>query len=113
MNVDADNMPPGPDEVTSDDRLWALLGYLFPLIALIVLLMEGKKDRPFIRWHAVTALMLAVITFILSITACLWVLPYGYGIFLGVQAYQSSQWSEAPFLTDFAQQQGWIAKPGM
>lgn len=113
MSVDVENMPKGDDEITSDDKLWALLGYILPIIALIVLLMEDKKNRPFLKWHAVTSLLLAVITFILSFTACLWVLPYGYGIFLGVQAYQSGQWSEVPFLTDFAKQQGWISMPGL
>ena len=111
MSVDVDNMSTGGGDVTSDDKLWALLGYVFPLIALIVLLMEDKKDRPFLKWHAVHALLLSVLTFVLSFTACLWVLPYGYGIFLGVQAYQSGQWSEVPVLTDFAEQQGWISRP--
>ena len=30
-------------EITSDDKLWAMLGYLIPLIALVALLMEEKK----------------------------------------------------------------------
>ena len=35
-------------DITSDDRLWSALGYPIPLIAIIVLLMEEKKNRPFI-----------------------------------------------------------------
>jgi len=27
-------------DITSDDKLWALLSYLFPIVAIIVLLME-------------------------------------------------------------------------
>jgi hypothetical protein len=37
--------PMSPD-VTSDDKLWAMLGYVFPVIAIVVLFMEDKKNRP-------------------------------------------------------------------
>ena len=47
--------PINPD-VTSDDKLWAALGYPIPLIAIIALLMEEKKDRPFIKFHAVQSI---------------------------------------------------------
>ena len=30
-------------DITSDDKLWALLSYLFPILAVVVLLMEDKK----------------------------------------------------------------------
>src|SRR3990172_6992824 len=44
-------------EVTSDDKLWALLAYvLTPLVPIIILLMEDKKNRPFIRAHNAQAL---------------------------------------------------------
>jgi len=37
---------PPTSEVTSDDRLWGLLAYLFtPLVPVIILLMEDKKNR--------------------------------------------------------------------
>ncbi len=42
--------PPESIESTSDDRLWALLAYLFtPIVPVIILLLEDKKDRPFLR----------------------------------------------------------------
>ena len=51
-------------DVTSDDKLWALLAYI-PLvgwiIAIVALLMEDKRARPFIKFHSVQALILAVI----------------------------------------------------
>jgi C4-dicarboxylate transporter len=57
--------PINPD-ITSDDKLWALLSYIFsPLIPLIMLLMEDKKKRPFIKFHAVQAIVLGVVEFIL------------------------------------------------
>ena len=45
--------PSGMDDVTSDDKLWALLAYIFPLIAILALVMEDKKERPFLKYHAV------------------------------------------------------------
>ena len=32
-------------QVSSDDKLWAALGYPIPIIAIIVLLMEEKKNN--------------------------------------------------------------------
>lgn len=97
-------------EITSDDKLWALLGYIFGIIALIALLMEDKKNRPFVKYHAVQALLLTVVTVLLSWTVCLWILPWAYGVYIGVMAYQG-QWLEVPVLTDFAANQGWLTKP--
>ena len=38
--------PMGGMEITSDDKLWALLAYIFsPLVPIIILLMEDKKSR--------------------------------------------------------------------
>ena len=48
-------------DITSDDKLWAALGYPIFIIALIMLFVEGKKDRPFfIKFHAIQALALNV-----------------------------------------------------
>jgi uncharacterized membrane protein len=98
-------------EITSDDRIWALLGYIIGIIALLALLLEEKKDRPFVRYHAIQAMMLWVITVLLSFTVCLWILPWAFGIFVGIQAYQG-QWTSVPVLTDFARGQGWIPDKG-
>jgi len=52
-------------EVTSDDKLWALLAYvLSPLVPVIILLMEDKKNRPFIRAHNAQALVWGLINLI-------------------------------------------------
>lgn len=99
--------PMDAGDVTSDDKLWALLGYIIPLIALIALLMEDKKARPFIKYHAWQALLISVVTVILSLTACLWVIPWIYGIYVGFKAYQG-EWVVVPMITDFAKKQGWI-----
>jgi uncharacterized membrane protein len=110
MEEEKFEMDPMGDEITSDDKIWSLLGYIFGIVALIALLIEDKRDRPFIKFHAIQALMLWVVTVLLSWTMCLWVLPWGFGIYIGILAYQG-QWSEVPVLTDFAVNQGWISKP--
>ena len=48
-------------DLTSDDRLWAALSWipvspLWPIFAIIALLLEDKKDRPFIRYNAILSI---------------------------------------------------------
>src|SRR5512145_1585309 len=53
-------------DVTSDDKLWAALSYVFaPIVGIIVLLMEDKKARPFIKFHAVQSIAASVVVWIL------------------------------------------------
>ncbi len=104
----------GYGEVTQDDKLWALLSWLIWVVALIALLMEDKKSRPFIRYNAVQSLALAVVGWVLSLVlsfifvGCVigvaWLV---YVIILAIQSYQG-KWVTIPFLTDFCKKQGWI-----
>jgi uncharacterized membrane protein len=97
-------------EITSDDKLWSLLGWIFWPVAVIMLLMDDKKARPFIKYNAVLSLAYAVPLYILgTITVgCLFVVGMIYAIVLGVQAYQG-KWVTVPVLTDFVKKQGWVA----
>jgi len=69
-----------PEEATSDDRLWAALAYLFtPLIPIVILLLEDKKNRPFIKAHNMQALiwgvafyLIVVVTSFAVIGFCVW-----------------------------------------
>ena len=94
-------------DVTSDDKLWAALGYVIPLIALIVLFMEDKKERPFIKFNAVQSI---VATVVLSVLATV---TFGCGsiLFLAMLwwAYQAYQGQDVkiPMLSDFIRNQGW------
>jgi len=107
----------GTGEVTQDDKLWALLSWL-PwvgwILAIIALLIEPQKTRPFIRYNAVQALavniILAVLSAILSPTCVgsilvfiLWLAT----IYWCVKSYQG-EWLTIPFVTDFCKKQGWI-----
>jgi uncharacterized membrane protein len=98
-------------EVTQDDKLWALLSWLIWIVALIALLMEDKKSRPFIRYNAVQSLALAVVGWVLSLVlsfvfvGCVigvaWLI---YVIILAIQSYQG-KWFTIPFLTDLCKKQ--------
>lgn len=105
---------PSMMDVTSDDKLWALLAYVFsPLIPIIIFLMEDKKDRPFIRAHNGQALVVGVINVIISVflgwlivPLCLSLLIFVAQIYWGFKAYQG-ELVEIPVVTDFVKNQGW------
>ncbi|MBE9507498.1 MAG: hypothetical protein IMY86_05560 [Chloroflexi bacterium] len=100
----------GGEEVTQDDKLWALLSWIVWPIAIIVLLMEDKKNRPFIKYNAVQGLALGLVawaTTVIGIGVCLGPLAFIYGIFLGSKSYQG-EWVEIPFITDFCKDKGWV-----
>ena len=44
-------------EITDDDKLWSLLSWITGIAAIIALLMEDKKDRAFVKYNAVMALV--------------------------------------------------------
>ncbi len=94
-------------EVTSDDKLWALLSWLIPLIAVVVLFMEDKKNRPFLKYHAVHSIvMTVVVSIIATVTAgCGSILVVAL-IWWGIKAYQG-EYVVIPMVTDFIKKQGW------
>jgi uncharacterized membrane protein len=101
-------------DITSDDKLWALLTYvLSPIVPIIILLMEDKKNRPFIKYHNIQALVLGVINVVLSVAlgwtlvlACIPLIIWLVMLYWGFQAYQG-QWVKIPVVTDFVKNQGW------
>ena len=93
-------------EITSDDKLWALLAYVFsPLVPIIILVMEDKKNRPFLKAHNAQALILGIIMVITS-TFCVGILVWFYQIYLGIQAY-NGKLVEVPVITKLCKDQGW------
>jgi len=100
------------DDITSDDKLWAALGYPIPLIALIALLLEDKKDRLFIRFHAVQSIAVNIILWIVIIllslptagcVSLLWLIT----LWPAYDSYQG-KYTEIPFITNFIKKQGWV-----
>jgi uncharacterized protein len=102
-----------PGEVTSDDKLWALLAYIFtPLVPIIIMLMEDKKNRPFLRAHNGQALVIGVIQLVMwslsftCVTGIIAVIVLVAQIYWGYKAYQG-EYVTIPVVTDFVKNQGW------
>jgi uncharacterized protein len=101
-------------DITSDDKLWSLLGYILsPIVPIIVLLLEDKKKRPFIRYHNVQALVLGVVIVLLSVLlgwtvflACVPFIVWVVMVYWGIQAYRGT-WVVIPVVTNFVKNQGW------
>ncbi len=103
-------------DVTSDDKLWALLAYvLTPIVPIIILFMEDKKNRPFIRAHNAQALAWGVVNVVIgtALSAVLFfcfglptLLIWAVGVYWGYQAYQGKM-VNIPMITDFVKNQGW------
>ena len=103
-------------EITSDDKLWAALGYPIPLVPIIALLMDDKKERQFIKYHAVQSLVFNI---------ALWIIIFIFSaVTLGIgaicapiiwlvtlwPAYDSYQgkYTELPIISNFIKNQGWV-----
>ena len=100
-------------ETTSDDKLWAALSYVFaPIVGIIVLLMEDKKARPFIKFHAVQSIAVSIVMFI--VVPIIAIPTFGCGSILyfvmfwwAYKAYQGEM-VEIPVVTNFIKGQGWV-----
>jgi len=107
--------PKADTGVSSDDKLVALLAYvLTPLAPIVILLMEDKKSRPFIRAHNAQALIWGGLIWAVTIVSsplafCLGIpslILWGAGVYWGFKAYQGEE-VNIPVITDFAKKQGW------
>jgi uncharacterized membrane protein len=116
------SIPPA-DDATENDRIMAALSYPLPIVAIIILLAEEMRIRPFQRYHAVQALAAnAVLWAIIILLGCvLSALSFFIGAVCGILAlmlwfitlywaYQAYQglYFEIPVLTRFMQDQGWL-----
>ena len=103
-------------EISCDDKLWSALGYVIPIIAIIVLFIENKKDRPFIRFHAIQALAFNVVLWVLIFIVSL--VTLGFGALCAPLLWLVSFWpaydsfkgnyTELPVITNFIKKQGWV-----
>lgn len=103
-------------EITSDDKLWSALGYPIPLVSIIVLLMEEKKSRPFIKYHAVQSIAFNIALYILIFILSAVTLGFGaicapllwlVTLWPAYEAYQG-KYLELPVITNFIKNQGWV-----
>jgi len=112
--------------IDSNDKIWAALGYLFFPIAIILLLMEEQKNKPFIKYHAVQSLVAnaAVWLIVIALSVCagvLTVVTLGFGglcycvIFLlwlvllwpAIDSFNGN-YTVLPVITDFIKGQKWV-----
>ncbi len=97
--------------VSDDDRLWAALSWIpispiWPIVAIILLLVEDKRDRPFVKYHAVLSLLTGVVGILLSVF-CVGIIILVAMFYFALKAYQGET-VRIPLLTDFAEKQGWV-----
>lgn len=103
-------------EVTNDDLIMAALGYPIPIIPIIILLLEEKKNRPFLKFHAIQAIVLNVALWVLIVgfSTC----TLGFGLLCVPFLWLVTLWpafdafkgnyTELPVITNFIKNQGWI-----
>lgn len=103
-------------DITSDDKLWAAIGYPIPLVAIIVLLMEEKKNRPFIKFHAIQSIAFNIVLWILIFIFSAVTLGFGaicapllwlVTLWPAYESYQG-KYLEIPVVTNFIKNQGWV-----
>jgi uncharacterized protein len=102
--------------ITSDDKLWALLSYIFtPIIPIVLLLIEDKKNRPFLKAHYPQALAFGIVAWVISGVAltCILFRSVSFGqphlcsrIIWAIKAY-NGEYVNIPVITDFVKKQGW------
>jgi uncharacterized membrane protein len=114
--------PPAGD-ITDNDKLMAALSYPIPIVAIIILLVEDMKNRPFQKYHAVQALganialwviivvlgcILGAITFFIGgLCGLAPILLWFITLYWAYQAYQG-QYIEIKWLTEFLKKQNWL-----
>jgi hypothetical protein len=100
-------------DLTSDDKLWAALSWLpptplWPLMAVLALVLEDTKNRPFIRYNAILSLVIGVALIPITIvTVGCGALLYLVFFYWAYQAF-TGQEVEVPWLSDWVKRQGWV-----
>jgi len=102
------------DEINSNDKLLAALSYPIGLVAIIILLVDDMKSRPFQKYHAVQALGINVVLIVISVilgfipvVGCIVPLLWLVTLYWAYQAYQG-QYFNIPVVTNFMKGQGWM-----
>lgn len=108
--------PSSIPDVTSDDKILSALGYPIFIVAIIMLLMEDKKNRPFIRFHAFQAIAVNIVLWIVYFIISAVTIGFGalcFPIFWLVLLYPAyvayqGRYLELPVITNFLKNQGWV-----
>jgi len=101
--------------INMDDKLWASISYLLPIFAIIALRNKDKRDRPFIKYHAVQAiafsivlllliLFITIVTFLFgSISSLIWFAM----LWPAYDAYKGN-YTKIPYVTKYILKRGWV-----
>jgi len=113
----SEQMPQGmPTDINDNDKLMAALAYPIGLVAIIILLVDTMKVRPFQKYHAVNALAVNIVAYVLfflisavtlGVGACIAWIVFLPLLWWAYKAYQK-EWVVIPFITDFCKKQNWI-----
>ena len=113
----SEQVPQGTStDINDNDKLMAALAYPIGLVAIIILLVDTMKVRPFQKYHAVNALAVNIVAYVLFFLISAVTLGFGaciaWIVFLPLfwwayKAYQK-EWVVIPYLTDFCKKQNWI-----
>jgi uncharacterized membrane protein len=104
------------EEITENDKLMAALSYPIWIVALVILLSDTMRVRPFQKYHAVQALAFNVVLWVavtivavvtLGIGAVCAPLAWFVTFWPAYVAYQG-EYQELPIITDFIRKQGWV-----
>jgi uncharacterized membrane protein len=93
---------PGTGPVSDSDKILAILGYIFGIVALVALFIDPYKHSPFVRLHAVQALALWVIGLTWWIPVIGWLLglaAFVVAVIAIIKAFQG-EYYQIPVLYD-------------
>ncbi len=91
----------------SDNKILMLLTYIFsPLIPVVLLLLEDKKNDPNLRIHIFQSLILGLLSMVTYPVLGLGFIVFIYSVYIGFQAYNGTNVT-IPVITDFCKNQGW------
>ena len=98
---------------TSEERLWAALSWipatpLWPILAIVALVMENTKDSEYVRYNAILSLATGLVLIPISIiTIGCGALLYFVFFYWAYLAYRGRD-VEVPFVSDWVRRQGLI-----
>ena len=104
------------NDITADDKLWSAIGYLLPIFAIIALMRDDKKERPFIKYHAVQAMALTIVLWLLILIVSAATLLFGsfcapliwlVTLWPALDSYKGN-YTKIPYVTAFIRKRGWL-----
>jgi uncharacterized membrane protein len=114
MTTPPEIIPTPASDVTSDDRIWVILCFLFtPILPIITLFIDEKKNRPFVKYHYIPVLILGVVEIIvINLLALIpvvrlftWIVWF-VNVYYAIKANSGNN-IDIPYITNFSKKQGW------